>query len=558
MQRSLRLRDTKTIRPQVTVGEGIPATEHWTVFEFVPRLGVRDSGGRSKKREGRTVRLSDEKGRSGHGSRFGSEVKFRQARGPGMVSDVESSGSQRRAWLSRIVPAAYRNLVGSCRLPWLFVALGILTRLVRYLVDYPIWHDEAFLAVNFWDRDYAGLLRPLDYGQVAPWLFLVVERTAVIWLGYSEMVLRLIPAVCGMLSVLVFYHVSGRLLHGQARLLAVAVFAVSFYPIRHGAEIKPYASDLLAALVLLALAIEWLRDRDASRWWWLMTGAAPFLVALSYPVVFVAGGVSLALARPVFQTQKAARAVGLPRLQPHSGRIIPCRLLLLRGNFQEAVIGAHYRQGCWAESFPPFERPWMLPIWLLDMHTGTMMAYPVGDKHGGSVVTFLLVVAGARRSYRQDRKASLAMLLAPFALGLLAAALGKYPYGGTARTMQYVAPSICLLMGLGMSELMALIPWDNTRRRAMASSLVALGRAGVRHRRSRPCEAIPGQGRRGHARLRALVLEGKITRRGACVREDRPGHLVQRATLEGGDVGGLPVSPAALLRPSSPARGRRA
>ena len=232
--------------------------------------------------------------------------------------------------MSRIVPAA----VGT---GWIvpatlaFVALGILTRLVRYLVDYPIWHDEAFLAVNFWDRDYADLLRPLDYGQVAPWLFLVVERTAVIWLGYSEMVLRLIPAVCGMLSVLVFYHVSGRLLHGQARLLAVAVFAVSFYPIRHGAEIKPYASDLLAALVLLALAIEWLRDRDASRWWWLMTGAAPFLVALSYPVVFVAGGVSLALARPVFQTQQAAGAAGLCRLQPHSGRVVPCRLLLLRG-----------------------------------------------------------------------------------------------------------------------------------------------------------------------------------------------------------------------------------
>ena len=39
MQRSLRLRDTKTIHPQVTVGEGIPATEHWRVFEFVPLSG---------------------------------------------------------------------------------------------------------------------------------------------------------------------------------------------------------------------------------------------------------------------------------------------------------------------------------------------------------------------------------------------------------------------------------------------------------------------------------------------------------------------------------------
>ena len=43
---------------------------------------------------------------------------------------------------------------------WLFVGLGIVIRLVRYLVDYPIWHDEAFLAANFWDRDYVNLLRP--------------------------------------------------------------------------------------------------------------------------------------------------------------------------------------------------------------------------------------------------------------------------------------------------------------------------------------------------------------------------------------------------------------
>ncbi len=39
MQRSLSLRDTKTIHPLVTVGDGIPATEQWRVFEFVPRSG---------------------------------------------------------------------------------------------------------------------------------------------------------------------------------------------------------------------------------------------------------------------------------------------------------------------------------------------------------------------------------------------------------------------------------------------------------------------------------------------------------------------------------------
>ena len=94
---------------------------------------------------------------------------------------------------------------------WLFVGLGIVIRLVRYLVDYPIWHDEAFLAANFWDRDYVNLLRPLDYGQVAPWLFLAIERTAVTWLGYSELSLRLFPTVCSILCLPLFRHVSGPL-----------------------------------------------------------------------------------------------------------------------------------------------------------------------------------------------------------------------------------------------------------------------------------------------------------------------------------------------------------
>jgi hypothetical protein len=65
------------------------------------------------------------------------------------------------------------------RATWAFVALGLLVRMVRYLVVYPIWHDEAFLAVNFLDRGYRDLLRPLEYAQVSPILFLWIELTVV-------------------------------------------------------------------------------------------------------------------------------------------------------------------------------------------------------------------------------------------------------------------------------------------------------------------------------------------------------------------------------------------
>src|SRR5262245_24010302 len=67
---------------------------------------------------------------------------------------------------------------------WAFVGLGILLRVVRYLSNYPLWHDEAFVAVNFLDRGYLGMLRPLKYGQVCPLFFLWVELAAVKLLGF--------------------------------------------------------------------------------------------------------------------------------------------------------------------------------------------------------------------------------------------------------------------------------------------------------------------------------------------------------------------------------------
>ena len=95
-----------------------------------------------------------------------------------------------------------------------FVGLGVLLRVARYLMDYPLWWDEAFLAVNFIRRGYLDLLRPLDYGQVCPILFLWTELTVVKLAGFSEWSLRLFPLACAGASVVVFRHVASRVVRG--------------------------------------------------------------------------------------------------------------------------------------------------------------------------------------------------------------------------------------------------------------------------------------------------------------------------------------------------------
>ncbi len=182
-----------------------------------------------------------------------------------------------------------------------FVALGIALRVARYALNSPLWWNEAFVAANILRRGYLDLLRPLDYGQVCPILFLWAEKAIADALGFAEWTLRLYPLLCGSASVLVFDRLARLVAPGRARLLAVAIFAVAYHPIRLSAEAKPYASDLLAALLVLWLAAGWLLDRSRTARLWILTGLVPFALAMSHPAAFVVGGAILATAPAVWR-----------------------------------------------------------------------------------------------------------------------------------------------------------------------------------------------------------------------------------------------------------------
>ncbi len=359
-------------------------------------------------------------------------------------------------------------------LTWVFVALGVVLRLFRYGRNFPLWGDESFVAVNFIARGYGDLLKPLEYGQICPVLFLWIERFVVGQLGFGEWTLRLFPVVCGVVSVWLFRHVAACVVDGLPLLLAVAIFAMSFHPIRHASEVKPYASDLLVALVLLALALHWRRTPDRSLWLWLLVAFIPVALALSHPALFVAGGVSLSLAIPVWKRRRWSVLIPFFLFQlAAAGTFLGIYSLSTRFQEQLALDGL---RTYWAASFPPRDDPIRFLRWLLEVHTGTMFAYPGGGRGGTSSATLLAVVAGSVWLWRRGRRDVVVLLLTPFALALAAAVLRRYPYGMEARQMQFVAPAICLLTGLGAAWLLHAIPWPRARR--VAASLVLLVLAG--------------------------------------------------------------------------------
>jgi hypothetical protein len=364
-----------------------------------------------------------------------------------------------------------------------FVILGVLLRIARYLMNYPLWWDEAFVAVNFIRRDYLELLRPLDYGQVCPILFLWCELTLVKLLGFSEWSLRFFPLVCAIASVLLLQHTAGRVVRGLPLLLSVAIFATSFHPIVHAADVKPYASDLLAALMLLAITVEWARTPERVRWLWTMAAVAPIALALSHPAIFVAAGNVVGLAPTAMNTRRTGVKIAYTAFTLST----VSAFLVLYFVFTSAQAAANLTamQTQWSAAFPPLGSPFALIKWLATVHTSSMFAYPCGGEKGASTLTLLLFAVGIGTLWYRGRTTIVLACLVPFAMGLMAAAIRRYPYGGPvphgspARVMQYLAPSICLLAGIGAASILALGHNQGRRLRGVVAILVSLALVGI-------------------------------------------------------------------------------
>ncbi len=338
-----------------------------------------------------------------------------------------------------------------------FVGLGVVLRLSRYLLNFPLSPDEYQLAANFLDRGFLELLQPLSHNQVAPVGFLWIELAVVRLLGFSEMSLRLFPALCGIASVFLFRRVAGWLLHGVPLLFAVAIFAVAYYPVRYSAEVKPYGSDAFLSLLLFSLTIKWWNAPGETRWLWCLAGLAPLALSLSFTTAFVAAGLSLGIAYSLLMNRRFPESHRAAIAWLAFNIVVAVAFLgLMRLN-----ISAQYETtrsamtACWADGFPPWRQPLGLLVWLILAHTSVMFAYPVGAEHGGSAFTSLCFAVAFVAAARHSKREVAVTIAGWFGVSLVAAALHRYPYGGHARLSQYLAPTICLMAGAGAALLLA-------------------------------------------------------------------------------------------------------
>lgn len=358
-----------------------------------------------------------------------------------------------------------------------FLVLGIVIRLTHYLMQFPYWLDERAVVVNLINADYHRLTQALQLDQVAPIPWLWLERFMAVHLGFRELSLRLPAIIAGVASVVLFAHAARRLLAGAALILAVAVFAVAYYPVRYSAEVKPYGVDLLVSLVFVSLALEWRREPSRTRWLWVLAGVTPLALAISFPAIFVVGAISCALVVPVWRGKKKRT---LWPFLTFNTLALGSFLLLTQIYLKLEYSGVRQASAAdWDDAFPPVFRAGALVSWFIRTFTGDLMAYPVGGNDGAGTHALLALGIGLTVLWRKDRRWFVTLTLGMFLFGLLASAMRLYPLAYHPRFTMYLAPVICLGVGLGVAQAIAWLRSPVWRRRVLCGVLILSCALGV-------------------------------------------------------------------------------
>ena len=322
----------------------------------------------------------------------------------------------------------------------LLILLGALLRLRQYLTGRSLWADEAMLALNVVNRNFAGMFRPLDYDQGSPIGFLLLEKFFNSILGKSEFALRLFPLLVGLISLWLFYLLLKRITSvasGAGLLTALALFAFNPRLIYYSSEVKQYILDVAVTISLLLIAAPvfntFPRKKDFA---WLTLGG---MIALwfSHPATFVLGGIGLALIIVTLQRRDHSNlrfVIGMGLLWILE--IAFLYLLILKNLSQNA-----YMREYWQGAFLPMP-PWSDPGWFakaIHENIGIQFGIPYAV-----YFVFLIMLIGWVVLFVQNQSYAI-VFTCILLVTLTASTLGMYPV--FERMILFLIPIGLILIG---------------------------------------------------------------------------------------------------------------
>lgn len=344
------------------------------------------------------------------------------------------------------------------RLPYLaayygVMAAGMALRIFSFLHNPGLWLDEALLALNIIEKDFAGLLLPLDRNQVAPILFLFALKSVTLLAGTGEMALRLFPLLCSLAGLPLFYAVALKLLKDERpALLAFILFALSPLQIRYAIEVKQYMTDVFVFLFLIWLYLKSAENQFSPKSRIILLFSGLIAIFLSHIAILALFTISL---------HRLGSIIRERRRPAFSEILLPAAWASAFGLFHYFFVAGHKTKSMmldyWMDHFLPLN-PLAPEFFHFFNTTGRKVFFEfilfnqAGFSHTVNfilITLFLLVsVLGILVLTIQSNRKALYFLLLPVVLHLGLSAFRLYPF--ETRLALYLSPLIHLAAAYGI------------------------------------------------------------------------------------------------------------
>ncbi|MBC8047341.1 MAG: glycosyltransferase family 39 protein [Fimbriimonadaceae bacterium] len=168
---------------------------------------------------------------------------------------------------------------------------SILLSAIQYIYNRSLWLDEAVLALNIINKNSFQLLQPLDYNQVAPVLFLQIEKLFSFIIPNSEYGLRLFPLLCFWASLYFFYKIIKLLFTDSYTIIfALSLFVFNSTLIYYSNEVKQYMGDVLVLTAIYSLVLQ-TDKREKDKYYLLcIAGTVSIFISNAAPIILFSTG----------------------------------------------------------------------------------------------------------------------------------------------------------------------------------------------------------------------------------------------------------------------------
>jgi hypothetical protein len=155
------------------------------------------------------------------------------------------------------------------------------------------WLDEVWVANSVVAPTFSQMVYYEGWLNTSPPLFLLLVRWTTQLFGVTHESMRLVPVLCGILSVPAMAYLALRLLQPWYALVAVVLFSLSQDHIILTQSVKQYATDVFVSLIFLILGYRFLTTRSRNTFYcavfvFIIFGFLSYQAMMFLPVFFYA------------------------------------------------------------------------------------------------------------------------------------------------------------------------------------------------------------------------------------------------------------------------------